>query len=269
MKSVRIYKDNLREHILRSLFFSNNVIFLGAGIVIAVVTFLIFHFVLHSFQIGLFVMTVFTSEICLALITTIQIENQTIVSLIPRVCGFATTKKQYEMKDLDASTSNFTIIGNAIKHKQELIAIFEIQPYDIALLNEEDRDHFYHQVKMMLHTLPKHVQLIVRKETAKVSDYHNHFFSMYKGAEKKQEKLIAQYVNDISSLVETGKFQIMKYYAVFSAPLPTDKETHFVDAQKSLHDQSIRFITSLGALHINVTQLQKEDLIAYCKSQLQ
>ncbi len=269
MKSVRIYKDNLREHILRSLFFSNNVIFLGVGLVIAVIIFLIYHSILHHFQIGLFAMTVFTAEICLALIATIQIENQPIVSMIPRAFGFTISKKHYGMKDLDTTTSNFSIVGNHMKRKKELIAIFEIKPYDIALLNEEDREHFYHQVQMMLHTLPKQVQLVVRKETAKVADYQSHFFSIYKNADKKREQLITEYVEDISELLNTDKFQVMKYYAIFSSPLPSAKETHFVEAVKNLHDQSIRFITSLSTINITVSQLQNEELVAYCKSQLQ
>lgn len=269
MRNIRIYKDNLREHILRSLFFSNTVIFIGVGILIAVIIFLFFQFILHHFELGLFAMTVFTAEVCLALIVTIPIENQTIVSLLPRIYTFITSKRNYDMKDLDTTTSNFSIVSNYLKHKQELLAVFEIQPYDIALLNEEDREHFYHQVKMMLHTLPKQVQLVVRKETAKISDYQSHFFSIYKNAEEKQEKLITDYIEDISHIVATGKFQIMKYYAIFSAPLSSNKELDFAEAVKNLHDQSIRFITSLNTINITVSQLQKDDLIVYCKSQLQ
>ena len=37
-------------------------------------------------------------------------------------------------------TSDFTVTDNYIKRKKRLIAVYEIRPYDIALLNDEDRD---------------------------------------------------------------------------------------------------------------------------------
>lgn len=269
MKTVRIYKNNLRENILRSLFFSNNVIFFGVGLAVAILIFLVFKFVFHSFQLGPFIMSVFVTEVCLALITIIQVDNQPIVSMIPRALLFMVSRKQYGMKDLDKTTSDFAVVGSYIKHKKQLIAVYEIQPYDIALLNEEDREQFYHQIKMMLHTLPRKLQLVVRKEIAKIKDYQKHFFSIYKQAHKKREQLIFNYIEDISHLVETERFQIMKYYAVFSSPLHPSSKDAFEKAAKDLHDQGMRFSVALNATNIHVQQLQNDELVAYCKSQLQ
>ena len=224
MRTIRVYKDNVREHILRSLFFTDTVLFVGIGLILAILIFVFYKFVLHSFQYGLYLSTVFIFELFYALVATLKIDNQPIYKVIPRAITYKASKKQYSMKELDTSTSDFKIIDNYIVRKKRLIVVYEIRPFDIALLNEEDREQFYFKIKTMLHTLPGKVQLIVRKEIAKPLDYQDHFFSLYKDAEPKREKLIESYVNDITKLLDLGKFQMVKYYAVFSTPLSSAKK---------------------------------------------
>lgn len=268
MKAVRIYKDNFREHILRTLFFNDTAIFLSVGVFLAVVTFSFYQFVFHYFQWGPYLMTVFVLEVFFALAATVQIDNQSIYKLIPRAVTFNSSKKKLRQDDLTESTSDFTVTGDYINRKKKLIAVFRIEPFDIALLNDEDREQFYHHIKMMLHTLPAKMQLIVRKEKANPLDYQKHFFSVYKQADKDKEDLIDEYIDDLTDLIDSEQFFVMKYYAVFSTTLQSEKETHFFEATKRLSDISTRFSSSLTAANVTTAQLQHEALVSFCKSQL-
>src|SRR5882672_4320576 len=260
MKTVRVYKDNMREHIFRSLFFTDTVIFFGVGILLAISIFVLYKFVFHIFQYGLYLSTVFIVELFFALVATIKIEKQSIIKVFPRAVGHIFTKKEYAMKELDKTTSDFSVIDNYVLRKNRLIAIYEIHPFDIALLNEEDREQFYYKIKTVLHTLPGKVQIIVRKEIAKPKDYQEHFFSVYKDAKPNREKLIENYVNDLTNLLDLGKFQMIKYYAVFSTSLTSTKEDEFVNACKRLYDMGIRFSSGLELAQITPKQLKKDDI---------
>lgn len=269
MRTVQIYKDNLREHILRSLFLSDKTLFLGAVATLAILVFIIFKFVLHFFQLGPFLMVVLAVEVAFVLIATLQIDRQPLYKLIPRAVEFTARKKEYNATSLDSSTSDFRIIDNYIERKKQLIAVYEIEPFDIALLNDEDRELFYQRIKLMLHTLPGKVQFIVRKETAKQTDYQKHFFSLYTNAEKNRERFISSYITDLTNLVGSEKFLMMKYYAVFSTSLSSKKEASLVSASKRLFDMGRRLSSSLAPAHIITRQLRKEELVAFCKKQLQ
>jgi len=267
MRTVRVYKDNMREHIFRSLFFTDTVIFLGIGLFLAIGIFILYKFVLNEFYYGLYFSTVFVAELFYAILATVKIENQSIYKVIPRAISHHASKKQYAQKELDKTTSDFAITDNYIKRKKRLIAVYEIRPFEIALLNEEDREQFYNKIKTTLHTLPGKVQLIVRKEIAKPSDYQEHFFSIYKDSLPNREHLIDNYVNDITNLLSIGKFQMVKYYAIFSTPLLSTKEEEFVKAAKRLYDMGIRFSGGLELAQITAKQLTKEELISYFQSQ--
>ena len=267
MRAVRIYKDNLREHIFRTLFFSNSVLFFGTGIFLAAITILIYTLTLKITDIGIIVSSIFLIELVFALIATLKIEKQPLYKIIPRAIQFNLSRKLYTKKQISQTTGNFKIIGNYIIRRKQLIAIFEIHPFDIALLNENERERFYHHIKMMLHTLPGKVQLILRKEKAKVEDYHSHFYSLFETANPKLDSLIGRYTKELSSLVELNEFQIMKYYAVFSTPLISEKDQTLTQAAQQLHDMSKRFGGSLATEKIQITQLNKEELIKYFKVQ--
>ncbi len=54
MKSVRIYKDDIRVHILRSLFFTDSVLVVSGTVFMALILYLVFHYILHIFQLSYF-----------------------------------------------------------------------------------------------------------------------------------------------------------------------------------------------------------------------
>ena len=70
MKSVRIYKDDIRVHVLRSLFFTDKAIAVLGALGIGGILYLIFHYVLHIFSLGNFFSALLLSEIAFFAIIT-------------------------------------------------------------------------------------------------------------------------------------------------------------------------------------------------------
>lgn len=267
MRTVQVYKDNLREHMFRTMFFTDAVLFAGLGLILAVSIGLIYQFVLHIRDLGMIAATIFLAELFYAVVATLKVDKQPLYKIIPRAVSYSASKKQFAQHEVKKTTGDFNIVGDYIIRKKQLIAIFEIKPFDIALLNDEERERYYAHIKTMLHTLPGRVQLISRKEKATVEDYHNHFFSLYDTANTKINTLIEQYVRDLSTVIDINEFQIMKYYAVFSTPLPSKSDLAFAQAAQRLTDMGTRFGSTLALEKIYIAQLTHTQLIAYFKEQ--
>jgi len=267
MRAVRIYKDNLREHIFRTMFFTDTVVFLSLGLAIAVSVFLFYKFVLNINQLGLIVSTTFLAELFYALVATLKIEHQPLYKIVPRAVSFGFSKKQFTTDELGKTTGDFKVTGNYISRKKKLIAIYEIRPFDIALLNDEERERYYSHIKTVLHTLPMRVQLISRKEIATIDDYHEHFYSLYETANEKVNWLIESYIKDLSNLIESNDFQLMKYYAVFSTPLLGQSDKSFMEAAQKLEDMERRFSGGLALERIQTIQLNNKQLVTYFQNQ--
>src|SRR3989338_1666362 len=261
MRSVRIYKDDIREHVLRSLFFTDTVLASGGAIVIALIWFAIFHFVLHFFSWGYFGTAVLVSEIFFIGFITQKVDNQPIYKIVPRSLKFKANKKEHRHSDLEPYFVDFEIQDNLIMRKNHIIKMYEVEPFDIALLNDQDREHFFVKLKQMIHVLPSQVQFIVRKEQAQVEDYSKHFFSLYNSANKKREPLINGYINDLSSLVKNHSFATMHHYAIFSVSCDIKNSNEKVKAIKKLSDLGIMFASSLSACNITVRPLIDDQLL--------
>ena len=63
MRSVQVYKDNLREHMFRTMFFTDSVLFIGFGVLIALAIVLLYQKVFHITNIGFTVSTIFLGEL--------------------------------------------------------------------------------------------------------------------------------------------------------------------------------------------------------------
>lgn len=268
MRSVRIYKDDIREHVLRSLFFTDTVLAGGGALIIAIVWFAIFHFILHFFSWGYFGTAVLVSEIFFIGFITQKVDNQPIYKIVPRGIKHKMGKKEHRHSDLEAYFVDFEIQDNLIMRNNAIVKMYEVEPFDIALLNDQDREHFFVKLKQMIHVLPSQVQFIVRKEQATVEDYSKHFFSMYNSANKKREPLINNYISDLSAMVKNHSFMTMRHYAVFSVSCDTKNSNAKVKAIKKLSDLGIQFASSLSSCNITVRPLIDDQLLHVAQTTL-
>ena len=268
MKNVRIYKDDIRQHILRSLFFTDNTLFISGGVVIAVALYISLAYIVHLFSWNIYIALLIILEIAFIGFITQKVDNQPIYKIIPRGLMFKKSKKQYRQKELESYFVDFTIQDNLIVRKDSIAQLMEVEPFDISLLNDQDREHFFMKMKQVIHVLPAQVQFIVRKEKAKTEDYSKHFFSLYAHANRKREPLITEYTNNLAALVNEGTYAVTRHYAIFSVSCNPAKHKEKVQAIKKINDMGMRFASALSACNIAVRPLENEELVNFAQSTL-
>lgn len=89
MRTVQVYKDNLREHMFRTMFFTDTVLFAGIGILLAMAIGFIYQFVLHITDFGLIAATIFLVELFYAVVATLKIDKQPLYKIIPRGINYS------------------------------------------------------------------------------------------------------------------------------------------------------------------------------------
>jgi len=258
MKNVRIYKDDIRQHILRSMFFTDNTLFIVGGLCLAGLLYLLLTYVIHAFNWNIYVASLIVLEIAFIGFITQKIDNQPIYKVVPRGILFKRSKKQHRQKELESFFVDFAIQDNVIIRNNSITQLLEIEPFDISLLNDQDREHFFLKLKQVIHVLPSQVQIIVKKEKAKIADYSKHFFSLYAHSNEKRESLIAEYTNNLSTLVSESNFTATRHYAIFSVSCNPAKQSEKVQAIKKLNDMSMRFASALASCDISVRLLENE-----------
>jgi len=268
MKNVRIYKDDIRQHILRSMFFTDNTLFIVGGLCLAGLLYLLLTYVIHAFNWNIYVASLIVLEIAFIGFITQKIDNQPIYKVVPRGILFNRSKKQHRQKELEPFFVDFTIQDNVIIRNNSITQLLEIEPFDISLLNNQDREHFFLKLKQVIHVLPSQVQIIVKKEKAKIADYSKHFFSLYAHSNAKRESLIAEYTNNLSTLVSESNFTATRHYAIFSVSCNPAKQNEKVQAIKKLNDMSMRFASALASCDISVRLLENEELINFTQNTL-
>ncbi len=268
MKSIRIYKDDIRTHILRSLFFTDTVLVLCGALAIAALLYLFFIFVLHFFNWGYFASTLIVSVMAFVVFITQRIDNQAIYKIFPRAVTYRASTKQKRFANLDSYFVDFSIKDNFVLRNNSLIGIYEIEPFDVALLNDQDREHFFGKLKQALHVLPTQIQFIVKKQPAKSSDYSAHFFSIYEDSSKKTEELINKYTEDLTNLIAEHEFMLTKHYAILSVSCNTLKPNTLAQGVKKLTDLGMRFGSALNMSNVQVKALKNDELKQFVQETL-
>lgn len=268
MKNVRIYKDDIRVNVLRSLFFTDTILALTGALVIGGVWYLLFRNFFHFLPLEYFVALLIVLEIFFLGFITQKVDNQAIYKIIPRCLIFKSGKQEFRQKDLEPYFVDFHIQDNLIIRKNGIIRIYEVEPFDIALLNDQDRENFFVKLKQMIHVLPSQVQFIVRKGKTTTKDYSKHFFSLYSQSDRKREPVINQYIKDLSSLISAREFMTTRHFAVFSVSGNTVKTNDRVKAIRKLNDMGMSFAAALSACAINIRPLVNDELIKFCEETL-
>lgn len=262
MKSIRIYKDDIRTHIFRSLFFTDTAILVIGIAIIAVGLYGGFNYTLGFINWGYYFSSLIVLSVFFIAVLTQRIDNQPIFKVAPRAITFNRRNREQRYSEIDNYFTDFFIQDNHIVRKNSIVRIFKVEPFDIALLNDHDREHFFIKLKQVIHVLPVPVQIIVRKEPATLEDYTPHVFSLYKSSKQSTEKLIKSYVEDLNALIETNDFMVTKYYLVISVDAHVNNSYRRLEAFKKLNDFGIRISSALSSCDISIEPLTNHELVA-------
>src|SRR5664279_4398844 len=122
--SVRIYKDNLRQPLFRTLLFTDLVIFILIGAGIAGLTFLLFKSIFHPFNWLSYLFMLGILEPTFILIATLPIDNQHIYKILSRGLLFILSRKQLRGRQLGSYYNDFKIQDGLIIRKKSISKVF-------------------------------------------------------------------------------------------------------------------------------------------------
>lgn len=264
--SVRIYKDNLRQPIYRTLLLTDMVIFGLIAFGIAAFTYLLFLIVFghiiwmeYLFMLGLL-------EPTFLIIATLQIDNQAIYKILARGMVFLFVPKKFRGNQLGGYYNDFTIQDDLLMRKKSICKVFRINPYDISALNENERNTFFANLKQVLHILPTQLQIIVQKEVATVKDFTDHFLHIYQTLPKHnptKEEMVANYQRELSLFVESEQLLKIAQYGVFSVEADTSNVSEKILAIGKLEDMYKRIASAFETCHIETKPLTNTELSEY------
>jgi len=263
MKNIRIYKDDIRVNVLRSLFFTDTILAISGSLIVGGIWYFVYRNAIHSLPMEYFVSILLILEIFFLGLITQKIDNQPIYKIIPRSILYLISRKQFRHKELESYFVDFIVQDNLIIRKNSIIGILSVEPFDIALLNDQDRENFFIKLKQMIHVLPSQVQFIVRKEKTTIKDYSQHFFSLYDQSDSKLENLIDGYTKELTQLIQANNFMTTRYYAVFSVTCNSTKAIDRVKAINKLNDIEMSFSGALSACNIQTRILNNKELINF------
>jgi len=261
--SIRIYKDNIRENIFRSLLFTDIVLFSLSGVLIAIIVYALFFLASPRINWAYFLGTLGFVEISLYAFALIRVDNQPIYKIIARLIPFTFCKKRLRANKIDTYFREFTIQDGLIVRKKNIAKLFAIQPFDISAINSNERQTFFANVKLALHTLPSRLQIIARKEIAGNSDFTDHFFHLYKSikkGDKRRERMIENYQKDLTSFIQNEHALTMKYYGVFSIKADTAIPKEKVNAIGMVTDMYTRLTTALESCNVKTRELTNPEI---------
>src|SRR6266480_4909145 len=98
--SVRIYKDNLRQPVFRTLIFTDFVIFTLIGAAIAGLTYFLFSITFHPFNWLSYLFMLGILEPAFIVIVTLPVDKQPIYKILSRGLLFVFTKHQFRGSQL-------------------------------------------------------------------------------------------------------------------------------------------------------------------------
>src|SRR5260221_231267 len=99
--NVRVYKDNLRENIFRSLLFTDIIIFVLAGVAVAIIIYFMFSLVPHHFNWAYYLGTTGFLEIVFYSLAIYKTDNQPIYKIVSRAIPFYLNKKKFRANQVD------------------------------------------------------------------------------------------------------------------------------------------------------------------------
>ncbi len=263
--NIRIYKDNIRENIFRSLLFTDFVLFALGGFFLAIILWYIFQIFFRSINIVYYISVTVFIEIIFFSTLSLHIDNQPIYKIIARAIPFFLKNKQFRGNTLQAHFSDLYIQDDRIIRRKSVNQLFEITPYDISAINNNEREQFFTNLKQALHMLPSQLQVLVQKEVAKPKDFTDHFLSIYKTVKKGdtvRENLINQYQNDFEDFITSQQILTIKQYGVLSASADTTNPKAKIIAIGKTTDMFERLKSALETCKVTIKQLSQHEISA-------
>ncbi len=190
--------------------------------------------------------------------------------LIPYLRYLFTTKKEPRIADVD-----FDLVDNLLVFKEKVVTVFKLEPVDIMLLSEQDRQIFIKNIQTFLNNQRGiHTQILMRNRGAEQSDYIKHFdhittqqVSLHSKemADFREDKL-AGYIKDMQALLSKNIVPIRDYFILFEIKGNTSTSRKTIKLISELQELTDRIASLLDHAKVRTSQLVEEDLEEFLQS---
>ena len=174
-----------------------------------------------------------------------RIDGKPLTSLIFSAFNFFLSKKQYDQTDL-SNMSDFyhNIQDNIVFTTNQAIAVIQIFPVDVSILNEQEKTSFKQRMGTFLHTLGDNgsIQMRVVNRLANTTDYKEHFDhllnqSRQSNANPKVVKLVNEYIENMKHKIETENVPFKDYFLIIPQkvgykPSPTLLKEYLLELER-------------------------------------
>ena len=211
---IRVYKTKAGQNRFIQLFFSKLNVAIGISVLISLpIAFSDLDFNLKVIFVLIIFAIVFT-------IATLSIDGQPFVKIVQSWLTFTLSPKKYNQSTLShMSQYYYSIKDNLVFTKDQIIAVVQIIPIDVSILNEQKKEDFKRNMAKFLHAIGDHksIQLKVVNRLATPKDYSNHFNDLITEARNKQASkmvtsLIDEYITNLKYKVNNEKVPFKDYF---------------------------------------------------------
>ena len=164
---------------------------------------------------------------------------------------------------------DFEIKENLVITKNAVIAVFQIEPIDIFLMNTQDQETFFARLQSTFQLLKGHIQINVVVKRMDLQDYTPYFQSLKKQNVQSEKKLslVTRMISEFTELIEDKNevFLSKKFYLHMKERCTTDKDKLLLHGIKQLDQHVEQLTSSLFQAGISSQQVLEPDLISYIK----
>ena len=240
---IRIYKTKAGQNRFRQLFFSKINVVIGISVLLCIpIGFSSLDFNLKI----IFVLLIFTVVFTIA---ALEIDGQPFVKVIQSGFVFNLSPKKYNQSTLaHMSDYYYSIKDNLVFTKDQILAVVQIIPIDVSILNEQKQEEFKRNMAKFLHAIGDHksIQLKVVNRLATPKDYSNHFNDLitearHKQASKMVTSLIDEYIANLKNKVNHEKVPFKDYFLIApfwigSKPRPDVLANYTKELDRKVHN---------------------------------
>jgi hypothetical protein len=200
-----------------------------------------------------------------------EVDRQPAYTLIlPYLQFMFNSKKLTKLKEI-----NFDVVDNLLIFKERIVVVFKLEPVDIMLLSEQDRQIFIKSIQNFLNNQRGiHIQILMRNRGADQSDYMKHFNNITsqqvslhsKEMGNLRENKLAGYVEDMQVLLSKNIVPIRDYFILFEIKGNTSTSRKTIELIRKLEELSERMGNLLDQSKIRTNQLRDEKLEEFLQS---
>ena len=275
---IRVYKTKAGQNRFIQLFFSKLNVAIGISVLLSTpIGFSDLDFNLKVIFVLIIFAIVFT-------IATLSIDGQPFVKVVHSWLVFTLSPKKYNQSTLANMSQYYYSIkvdksGNGrdlVVTKDQIIAVVQIIPIDVSILNEQKKEDFKRNMAKFLHAIGDHksIQLKVVNRLATPKDYSNHFNDLITEARNKQASkmvtsLIDEYITNLKFKVNNEKVPFKDYFLLVPMWIGSKPSPKILaDYTKEL-DRKVNNLTNiLSQNEIQTIRLSGADLKTFMDSEI-